>query len=388
MKKIMIWCYRKITFKYVFSFIEQEPDIDDWVSFLSQLTSAEDDFTLSYNKYLCKMKYFPLYYKIFINLLSVLFSLFYIFIIIFNGIKKNKKIVCDLVLIQKRIGYEDIFPEALKVKYPHIEVIDVPKRRSLRFNSKSVKIFARILLEHPFSFNFHMYALQELGRYSCILSKYDTDAIACYADERNVVSPLLSYMIEHYDVKHISFMHGEYIFQLYLSFMRYSEYYVWDEHYVKLLGEDMYCPKEQMKIYTPIKYKRRFKTGNEKYYCTYYFGAESIDRIERVAEVFNILKKQGKLCKVRPHPRRSNYEAINRYFDGFYIEDTHVKSVDESIEESKYIVALISTVLVEAYYGGKEVVIDDISEPERFKSMRKRKYILFSKPHKLFSEII
>ena len=384
MKNLIIPFYQKITFKYLFDFEKEDPDVKEWKEYLETLPDASNNYIMSYNKYLCRMWYFPFKYKLFINAISILILSYYFINILKNSRKKINKHSVENVLIKSiNVGYKDIYPKELLKEFGEPHAIDSPGANQYVLNKVSFKIFFKTCLKKPFRFHYLAITLKELCIYSSILKQYNSKAITCYVNERNVASPLITQMLEQNKMEYIHFMHGEYLLQLIQGYMKFSRFYVWDEHYEKMFVNDLNCPKDQMIVYTPGKLSKIFKIENEPYLCTYYFGAESIQRIKKISEVFEGFRKKGFKCKVRPHPRRSNYDAINQYFKNFHIENPSEVTIDESIELSKYIIGLNSTVLSEALHGGKRVVLDDISEPERYKSLSDRNYILTKKDNVL-----
>ena len=101
------------------------------------------------------------------------------------------------------------------------------------------------------------------------------------------------------------------------------------------------------------------------------------------------LQRKGQKCKVRPHPRFSDLNLIKELFQGeILIEDTSKTTIEESLECSYLTIAFASTVLSQAYYSGKIIVIDNISNPKRFNQLREMKYILIDKANMLFSEVV
>ena len=69
------------------------------------------------------------------------------------------------------------------------------------------------------------------------------------------------------------------------------------------------------------------------------------------------------------------------------IEDVRRCSLADSLTESYYITGLRSTVLSQAYFSGKQIVIDDLSMRQEYLELKRRKYIIISRPHQLLSEI-
>jgi len=58
------------------------------------------------------------------------------------------------------------------------------------------------------------------------------------------------------------------------------------------------------------------------------------------------------------------------------------------LENTKYVIGLNTTVLSEAYVEGKQIVIDDLSDKERFLDAKRRGAIAFKKKHLLLSELL
>jgi len=397
LKKLFIKAYRSLTFKGILNFEESDPDVSIWYEFINSIPEPQNDIERSYAKYLCRMHYFSMFYSVMANLASIFALLFSIPILSRkpSSLNKNLKHITNnglLIVKASNVGYEDIIPQGVLEKYGDAYEVWKPEMKAWYLVEDAKVLFKQCLKKYPLRFHFNYIIFRELCMYSVLLNNYKPKVIAVYVNERNIAGPILSYMCENKEVDFISFMHGEYLLQLIQGFMRFTKFYVWDEHYIKMFQEDLRCAPNQFVIYTPNKLKGicipRKEPESYEYFATYYFGAESIKRIKKVAEAFSILRKQGKKCKIRPHPRRSNMKVIYEVFDGFTIEDTSVVSLADSMECSEYTIALNSTVLSEAYYSSKEIVIDDYSEPERYHNLKKRKYIMIYKPHKLFSELL
>jgi hypothetical protein len=123
------------------------------------------------------------------------------------------------------------------------------------------------------------------------------------------------------------------------------------------------------------------------YFATYYFSAETRECAERIAAVFRELESYHLRCKIRAHPRFSDHAMLAEVFAGIAIEDTTTHTLAESITESLYSVGLNTTVLSEAYFSGKKVAIDDVSDPEQYESLKDRGFIMMSRPHALLTEL-
>ena len=95
-------------------------------------------------------------------------------------------------------------------------------------------------------------------------------------------------------------------------------------------------------------------------------------------------------CSIRPHPRYSNLKLINDIFKdtNINIEDAKKVSVESSMENTENIIGLKSTVLLQAYYGGRQIILDDLSDINLFNVLHDSGYILLKKEYKLLSDVI
>ena len=99
------------------------------------------------------------------------------------------------------------------------------------------------------------------------------------------------------------------------------------------------------------------------------------------------LVEKGYACEVRPHPRWSDIKVIKRVFQGITIQDTSKVSVYDAILMTNNAIGLSSTVMLQAFYNDVNVVIDDLSNPAKFKKLEGYQYIMLNKPHDLLSQI-
>lgn len=393
-KSVFLKIYKKLTYKGIMDFEKDEPDIFEWKKFIGLIREPKDEIERSYAKYSCRMYYFSRPYIILANIVAIVAFAFSIPIILRKPKKINKKNSRKGFLLVKSptVNYEDILPMEIGEEYGDMKLVDRPERKTWYLIDSARAFLMQSIKKYPFKFYFNYILLRELCMGSVLVNNYNSKAIVVYVQERNIASPLLTDICEENGIDFVTFMHGEYILQLIQGFMKFTKFYIWDDHYKKMFVEDLRCEPDQFVIYTPKKLRGICEPEKSKdsyeFYATYYFGAESINRINKISKAFKIFEKQGKKCKIRPHPRRSNMKELYKAFEGFIIEDTDLVSLEESLDSSLYTIALSSTVLSEAYYSGKEIVIDDYSEPERYKNLKKRKYIMLYKPHKLLTELL
>ncbi|MCK9472027.1 MAG: hypothetical protein M0Q88_09790 [Bacilli bacterium] len=392
-KHIVLRIYHKLTVKGIYNDERPEPDIDKWQDFVNSFPEPKDDFEQTYFKYLCRLKYFPFYYTLIINFFGF-FALLYHISVLFKKPKDISKKTKDGFLVIKNpfVEYDDVLPEALKLKYGNLYDTITPQISDCFLDSVSRECLKESFKRYPFSFYFNFILFRELAMLSYYKSNYSVKAIVFSVYERQFTSPLMTYCCEKDGYDFVSFQHGEYLLNFILCFRKFTTYFIWDKHYIEVFDKNLRCSMGSYQIYTPLKYQRIInKFINHRiyeYYITYYLSNESKKRLKRIANIFTLFKNKGYKCCVRPHPRHSDMELINEYFKGFTVEDPYITNIEESIMKTKYATSLNSTVLTEAFYGGKTIVIDDYSEPERYYNLKKRKYIMLDKPHILLTDLV
>jgi hypothetical protein len=389
LKKSLLKLYRKLTLRGIKNF-DVEPDVAAWRSFLKKLPQATSAQQRSLNKYACRMYYFGRLYRLGINAVSI----FALMIKTVPKLLKKKEVApskssqVDAVLVEDlAVGYADILPDELSSRYPSLEIVQNTRER-LVITDEAFSIFLKIWRKNIWRPLFSYWVFRELAFYSGLIESFSPKAIIVYVNERNVASPILKEYLESKGIKFITFMHGDYILQLIQGFMDFSEFYAWDQHYVDMFVNDLYCPEEQFRVYFPQKYNKQFDNSNVTVDITYFLGSESEKTLLELGHIFRKLKKHGKICFARRHPRRFNDEVIAKYIDRDQIQDPTIVSIDEAISQSKYISSIISTVLLEAYFGGKQVLLDDCTDPKKLASLVERKGLIIEKPHMLLSEYL
>lgn len=259
----------------------------------------------------------------------------------------------------------------------------------------SFKIFSKFFWRHPLEGFYNLRCLVNVMGYNKILHIYSPKAIVNSRMELNPMSSLITHLCEENECEFICFMHGEVMINIRTAFVRFSQFYVWDEHYVDVFNWAR-CDSNQFVVYFPKLYKLNDCTRVEKpeYYITYYLTGDEISgedkNASQILDILNTIAKKDQRCKVRPHPRWSNIEKLKKIFAGseIDIEDPGKVSLDYSILNSEIIVGTFSTVLTQAYYYGKKVYIDDVSDKELIDELDARKYFLINKNVGKISELM
>lgn len=386
--------YFKLTNYFVVNYERKRKSFDQQKVFLQSLKKPSDDFDFAYNKYLCQLFYhYPLALRICYNFGSV----FMIPVLVIRYKLNNKNnvdtdpLTCGKLIITKTsMKTDDIAPEDLFSEMGGaIAVSPSPSFKAGVIDDGVSVIFKEMIKRywtHPY---FVMFVLVKLGATANLKRMYQPGGIVNFAFERNFANPLISLYCERNDMQQICFMHGDTAYSVDQAYSRPTIYCVWDEHYVDFYKK-LYCAPKRFVVYIPQKWKIEnvvSADGQYPYYATYYFSGETEKVINGVKRVFDLFKDRGLNCKIRMHPQFSDEKHIRSVFDQYDIEDKSV-TLQQSLASTKYVISLRSTVLTQAYFAGKEVVIDDVSDPEKYENQLLRDYIMTKKCTLKLSELV
>ena len=340
----------------------------------------------SYFQYKCQMNRINTLLKAVQNF-GAIFLLIYYFIKPFNQARthnSNNKIKIAIFL---REGITiDTIPVSVQNEFD--KIYEYPLKGSW-FLSKDDKkfIFDNCIMKYWYSPFFCLKCTVKVAIYSNLIFLNQPNAIITH-NEYSFTSSFLTEFCRFYKVQHINVMHGEKIFDIHDSFVEFDRYYVWDQHYVDLMIS-LRANSEQFKIEIPRSVQLEIDN-----YCkyekelTYYLGGETKkDLINLRINLLNTKIPIERIC-LRYHPRYGDKQQISRMFSGFQIENPIEVSLSKSISKTRYVASLYSTVLYQAFVNGKEIIIDDISNREKYKKLQNLKYIMIDKPHLLLSDMI
>lgn len=337
-------------------------------SFLFKIVDPIDDFERSKYQYFSQ-NFFVSKSKI---ILRNIFSLFLIFpSLLFLFIKYNKKNKCyvDCVFTKKDIG-RDIIPNSL-INNNKIEEINFQEGMYLSI-FKDLK-FIIILF-----YRFFMYptlllkSIIKIAIYRVIIDKYSPKSIIV-CSEYSYTSSVLTLYCEENNIEHINIMHGDKLYNIKDSFFRFSKCFVWGVHYVNLFKK-LRAESNQFRIEIPKSLKYNCNSLI-KYDYKYFLASNSVDEIKKISSKIYKLRALGYSVMVRPHPRYSNLLLLKKYFESSEIENLSI-SIEESICSTKNVMGLYSTVLLQAYFSGKNIFIDDYSNYEKYRKLYDLEYIM------------
>jgi len=352
--------------------------------FFRSLSPCENDFDRTHKQHLCQTYFLPFYFKFIINLL---FLFFFPLLLLFYFFKKKP---AESQLIKtKLIGFgcinvPNIYPCEIADNIYNVKYFSESKLlwRDLVFMFK-------FICNYPFSFWLTTRLLFKVASYRGLILKYNPKAI-CITGENTATSSALTAFCEENNVSHYNFMSGEMFSTVNIAFFRFHKCYVMDKHYVKSFLRYNYVEK-QFIIYRPLYFSLEpFIEGNpeSRVDFTYYLSAESEQELSSIYRSMEEIKKSGYTYRVRPHLRWTDLDLVKKYFCFNTIEDYNNINIQQSISSTNASISLFSSVLLQSHYLGKTVIIDDLTNPDKYLQLFKLDYIILDKPHLLLSSIL
>lgn len=390
--------YTTINNRILFDNKKEHPSFQKQQEYLNMFSEPKNMLERSFFKYQCLLFYsYSKKQKMLMNFISFFALIFLVPFYRIKGIKHDTALLHYqpqsklLRKATKRIPIEDIYPDKLNTLCDSIVDYDGVSYSGIYLTRDAFSKFMKAVVKYPFCFHFHMVLLIRLAQACFLLAHYKPAVITTYVCEREFADPIITEYYEAHGVQYHGFMHGDYLYSLAAAFMHFTKYWTWADHYNNLF-KLLRC-SFQTEVYVPQKYsgivKSRDKVEDYPYYATYYFGDETINSIKIVKKALTKIQSYGFKCKVRPHPRFSDVKLIKKICGNeILVENTSAVTIEDSLDCSFLTIALVSTVLSQAYYSGKKIIIDDISNPRIFRELRDKKYILIDKADMLLSELL
>jgi hypothetical protein len=351
---------------------------------LESLGEPKNLLERSYFQYLCQMYNVPFLIKMTQNLLAIPLIVYYLM-----KKYKSKGIFSDknsktAVFLREGIT-KDFLPDSLS--YEFADIIEIPLNGNIYLSNHDKKIIFKKLFKYIKSPFFVLKCLMKMGVYSNVIHIYKPPAIITHI-EYSFTSSFLTLYCQEMMVEHINIMHGEKLYNVRDSFFEFNRFYVWDTHYIELFIQ-LKAPIKQFVVEKPnhLQLNLSLKTEYE-FKLTYYLGGEDEQSLNDLVENLSKLSiPKNEIC-IRYHPRYSNKKQIQNIFYGFIIQDPKNISIKKSLEMTEYVASLYSTVLYEALYNGKKIMLDDLTNVSKYEKLKSLGYIIFSKEHNLLSELL
>lgn len=350
-------------------------------NYINRLKKPADDIERSFNQYMCQMKLLNnICLRLVMNIASLPMIIYYL---IKHSDLINTKILYDAVFFADGKP-QNIIPRSLSSRFANIMKIT---EKGEYLDKEGREYFFQIWKRHPLSWYFLLKTLIKIRYYLFAINKFSPKVVIC-CNEYSFTSSSLTKFCEMHGVEHINVMHGEKLFYIRDSFFRFSKCYVWDKHYINLFLK-LYAEEKQFIVAIPESLLFNAKTVSEKQVdYTYYLGAETGEILRKVVALMKHLGKNGMRVAIRPHPRYTNKDELLFEAKNIFIEDVDMLPIEDSLLRTENAVSLYSSVLNQAERNGITVVIDDITDPEKYKKLAELDYIMLNKKHRLLSEIV
>ena len=342
------------------------------MDYLNSLGEAKDDITRGYKQYLCQNEFVKPKWKIWVFNVGGAITLpivlcYFLIKRIFE--KKRIPIYC---LIEKK-GMPEVVPIEVREKYQP----SVNYQGGTSLGIGDLGFICRLGIKAPHHPYFTFKAMMNVARYSDLIYRYHPKVMIQFGEFSFSSSVLTSYCHKH-SVKHVNIMHGEKLYNIRDSFFHYDECYVWSEHYVRLLSS-LKAEPTQFRVAIPPSLKidcEKYK--KPEYYADYkyYLAAGSEDTIRNIVAAMTFAKLGGKTIKYRPHPRYTDVNLLRKFVAEKDIEWPHEVNIQESIANLGCAVGSYTTVMIQAYFSGKQVIMDDVAQKKEYDVLHSLSYIL------------
>lgn len=354
--------------------------IDKQREIICRFKEPESNIERAYNQYKCQMRLNKRYISFLLNLASFPMMLVYLFKSN-DSIKDNSHF--DAVFMAEGIP-NHVIPDALKNEFKTWKRVEEHGQMLLPDDKA---FFKRVLKKYPFSWHFLFKSLIKLRIYRYEIQSHNPKAIVV-CGEYSFTSSLLTEYCNYLGLEHIDVMHGEKLYYMRDSFFCFNRCYVWDKFYKELFTELRAEPNQFIVCVPRSMHFSEGRNVEKAFDYTYYLGAETGEVLTRVANALKSLLNNGSRVAVRPHPRYSDFEEIRNKFDGIVIENCEETDIEESVLRTENVISSYSTVLNQAYHNNVEIVIDDVSDPSKYKKLNELKYIMMNVQHRTLSEVI
>ncbi|MCI9480666.1 MAG: hypothetical protein HFI21_17025 [Lachnospiraceae bacterium] len=363
----------------------KKPALQQQLDFMHSFPEPKDDVERAYYQYLCQKQNEPAWKDIFFNISSFFMIPFYKMLMLRRGKKQVLLNKSDAVFISNGIS-DKIIPNSLKIEFPQMEETDFETNLGL---IREDLVFVRQIYKKYRQPYFQLKILAKLSIYSSAIRRYSPKAVISYT-EGSFTCALMTKYCENLGVEHINIQHGEYSYNTRACGMRFHRMYVWERYFYDALYT-LSGFKVPYVIELPdsiLKACERNKEGNYEYEITYYLQNQSKEELRNVRDMLKRLEQKGYRCKVRPHPRESEWSMLQQCLPDIAIEDIRTTSLYESLNTTEYVVSFRSTVLLEAWFNGKKILIDDYSSEKYLEELKGEDFFLLHKGVMMLSHFI
>ena len=349
--------------------------------YIEGLKEPKDDVERSYAQYRCQTFFVPIWKRYIRNIVALLVLPIMILVYLVKGFFVKKSEPVDAIGHFKE--YPEILPNTLKQEYD-INCELWADMHILLFSDLFIIIGTMYqYCIHPY---FFFKCLYNISKYSYFIKRYTPKAIIDHAEYSCTSSALTAYCNRR-GIQHINVMHGEKMFYIRDSFFRYDRCYIWDEYYKNLFlslraAPGQFIIEKPRVFHIDIDNKR-----DMKYYADYkyYLQVPDVEEMKSILDSMKFAKKLGLSVKYRLHPNHMNDEAF-KIIPKEDVENPHDVDIETSMASCNNVVGSYTTVLVQAYFSGINVIMDDVTYQSRYNQLKEFKYVLSNTNVKRLSE--
>ena len=348
--------------------------IEEQQTFLKYLGEAKNDIDRGYKQYRCQ-NFFLSKLKVWLfNFAAIVMLPFIVVYYLFKGLFVKKGDVVESIIEKK--GMAEVVPQIVRDKY-HPKSDFWREGASMSFGD--IPFLIKLICRAPFHPYFVLKSWMNVVFYSDMIRRHHPQTMIQFGEFSFSSSILTAYCHSH-GVKHINIMHGEKLYFIRDAFFHYDECYVWDEFYAELFQSLMAEPT-QFRVALPQSLHININNNiNAKVYADYkyYLALYSENQIKCIVRSMEFARREGKKVMYRPHPRYSDMKLLKKYVMADEIEMPGEVDIIESISNLEYAVGSYTTVLSQAYFSGKKVILDDVTFETEYYRLKKMHYILSS----------
>lgn len=351
--------------------------------FLDSLGEAKNDIDRGFKQYLCQNLFVPKWKVLAFNIAAAIIMPFIVLLFLIKGCFLKKGAQIDTMIERK--GMDEVVPDIVMHKY-HPESSFWNMGSSMSFHD--LRFLIKLILRAPHYPYFVLKSWMNVVHYSDMIRRHSPKVMIQFG-EFSFSSSILTAYCHKYGIKHVDIMHGEKLYYIRDAFFHYDECYVWDEHYFKLFCE-LKAEPTQFIVALPESIHINTKQHiNDAVYADYkyYLAATSEIEMKEIVESMQFAIRNGKKVKYRPHPRYTDMSLLRKYVKEEEIEDYKKVGILDSISNLEYAVGSYTTVLSQAFFSDKKVLLDDVTFKSEYEKLKGMKYILSSKNCPLLSEM-
>ncbi|MCR5482413.1 MAG: hypothetical protein K6F52_06425 [Clostridia bacterium] len=353
---------------------------------LNSFENPKDDIERSYFQYCCQIRMNKRIVNIMWNLASFLI---YFFV--------RKKLITAAnppatVIHSRAVFFADepsknLVPKEVADEYGEIQITgEFPKAR---LREADVVFLNSIRKRYPRDWYFALKLMLKISQFRGIMDAFKPECILT-CSEYSFTSSILHEYCSMEGVRIVNVQHGEKFYFIRDAFFHFDKCYLWSDYYVDMMKslraeESQFCVSVPQALVFP---EEILALRHITFDYTYYLQEETTKELAVIKDSLLFLQKQGITVCLRPHPVFSNKEKIRRIFSEFEIQDNFDVSIEKSLMMTKYAVSAYSAVLKQALYNGVGVVVDDISNPSRYRKLKEYRYEILDNTHSLLSEIL